>query len=128
MASKPRRRRHNKHNLSILLFPTSKGGVERVPKSRKAFKSIMRDDRNYATHDFAIIKKALYGIKLGEVVFVAAEKAGEYELNNKQLAGYYSVNAKGPVRMTDELMDKYRKFKAAQKESKAKMQEEAYAG
>jgi len=108
MASIPRRRRNNKHNLSMrsVFNPTTKQ-FEQIPASRKAFKVQMRNDKKSQTHDFAIIKKLLYGLKIGDVVYISKKGEG-YTLNYPALAGHYSVNSKGPVRLTGELLEKAR--------------------
>lgn len=83
MASKPKRRRHNKHNLSLI-----NQGAEQVPKSRKAFKTIMRNDRLYQTKDIAKVKKALFSLGEGETIFLSARNLS---LSDKRFQGYYTL-------------------------------------
>jgi hypothetical protein len=95
--------------MSFIYGTKKNGEVEKVPRSRKAYKVMDREDRLYQTHDFAIIKKKLQGTKPGEMVYIPKEVAGEYRLNYPSLAGYYSVNSKGPVKLTGDLLEQAKK-------------------
>lgn len=118
MACKPRRRRHNKHNLSVIHGTKPDGTIVVVPRSRKAFKVEMRNDNSYNTHDFAIIKRKLYGVEIGDMVYLPAEVKGDYIFNDKSRAGYYSVNSKGPVKLTGALLEQAKKLKQVEREAR----------
>lgn len=96
-------------NASFIYGTNKKGVVEKIPRSRKAFKIMMREERLSQTHDFGIIKQKLQGCKAGEMVYIPKEIAGEYRLNYPSLAGYYSVNSKGPVKLTGDLLEQAKK-------------------
>lgn len=121
MACKARRRRHNKHNLSMLNSINSKGEPAQVPVSRKAFKWLMRQFNITASKDLITIKNKVKELEIGEAVYITNEK-----LFTAANAGYWTRNSKGPVKLEGELLDKYLKMKAAQKTEKAEMRAVAY--
>lgn len=106
MASKPRRRRHNRHNLSYISGMKSNGEIEKIPRSRKAFKVFMRDERLAVSKDLIKIKNATEGLAIGGMIYLSAN---ELLLNNRELQGYYSRNSKGPVKLTGYLIDQAKK-------------------
>lgn len=115
MASIPRRRRHNKHNESYIQGIKKTGEIENIPCSRKAFKASMKRDEVSISQDRALILNALYGINIGDVVFITTKG-----LNNPKLSGYYSRNSKGPVKMSDEMVEMFKEGREKIKELRSR--------
>lgn len=84
MATKPRRRRHNKQSPSYGTLKKKDGTTEQIPLNRKAFRQDERLLRQMKSHDMGVIRKAIYGIESHQGVLIRKE-----QLHNKKLAGYY---------------------------------------
>jgi hypothetical protein len=114
--AQPRRRRNNKHNRSFIKVVNPKThNVELIPRSRLAFRAEMKAEIAVAKYDLIIIQRLMYGVKAGEVKFIKARVKGDYELLNPELSGYYGRNSKGVIKLTEDLIKKYKDLMKAEK-------------
>jgi len=118
--SKPRRRSNNKHNETYVYMPLGNGTIDKMPKSRKAFKKTMREEKTGQTQDFAIIKEALAGVEDSQVKYVPLKKKGRRDFNYKSSAGYYS-KLNGQIKKVDPTFIQEWRARFAEARSKFKL-------